>query len=107
MLAMIEDRDKARDIGTQYALLPADHSFFSTEGDYCSGNSSSQRWSLTSQSKEWLVSLAEESDVERVLLWVMSQYTGVPLGDPDFEPMALRRRKGIPLITLPEMFGME
>lgn len=107
VLAMIEDRDKARDIGTQYALLPADHSFFSTEGDYCSGNSSSQRWSLTSQSKEWLVSLAEESDVERVLLWVMSQYTGVPLGDPDFEPMALRRRKGIPLITLPEMFGME
>ncbi|RPV48980.1 hypothetical protein IPC790_07200 [Pseudomonas aeruginosa] len=106
-LSAINDPKRAIDIAVQFALLPLKHPFLDTAGEHCSGDSSSHRWSLPAPCKEWMDSLAEGDDVEPMLLWVMSKRTGVALGDPDFNPRELRRKKGMPLITIQEMFGME
>ena len=95
-LSMIDDSKKAIDIGVQFALLPREHPFLDTAGEDCSEDSFSNRWSLSAPCKDWMDSLAERDDVEPMLLWVMSKRTGVALGDPDFNPMELRRQKGIP-----------
>lgn len=106
-LSMIDDRDQARDISVRYALPPVDHPLFETGEDISSDEASFPRWPLTAQGRDWLASIADGTDVEPVLLWMMSRRTGIPLGATDFAPTALRRRKGIPLVTFSEMFGME
>jgi hypothetical protein len=96
-----------RKLAVQHGLLPADHPLFDGGADISTDKATLGRWPLSAKGREWLGLLAAGADVEAVLLWVMAQRTGVRLGEPDFEPWALRRRSTIPLTTFAEMFGME
>jgi hypothetical protein len=106
-LSMIDDRDCAQKLAVQHDLLPGDHPLFDNTADISTDKATFKRWPLSENGLEWLSSLADGTDVERVLLFVMAQRTGVPLGNPDFEPWALRRRATIPITTFAELFGME
>jgi len=106
-LAMMDDKAAARNLAVRHDLLPEDHPLWPDQPGESAEKSSLARWPLTSAGRAWLEALSKGHDVEAVLLWIMGHRTGLPLGEDDFDPMTLRRQKGVPLTTFAEMFGME
>ncbi|NIE63111.1 hypothetical protein [Burkholderia sp. Ax-1719] len=106
-LSMIDEREHARGLATRHRLLADDHPLFDDADDISTVGATLARWSLSAAGLKWLEMQATGNDVEAVLLWIMAQRVGLPLGAPDFEPSELRRQSPMPLISLAEMFGME
>jgi hypothetical protein len=106
-LSMIDDRGTARELAIKHGLLEASHPFLDDNGDVSRDDTELSRWPLSSSGHAWLSSLQGGADVESTLLWVMTMRTGLPLIDNEFNPRELRRKKGMPIMTFAEMFGME
>lgn len=106
-LSNIEDRDDAKALVSKHSLLPDDHPLFDDGEDICTASAQVARWALSPKARDWLASLRGRSDVEDTLLWIFGLRTGLPLGDAEFDPALLRRKKTIPILTLGEMSGIE
>jgi hypothetical protein len=106
-LCLIDNFSEVKRLAVNHGLLEASHPLFDDEEDISTDDATPPRWTISQAGYSWLQSLEGGGDVEAVLLWLMSRRTGLALGDPDFDPRALRREDSIPLMALSELFGME
>lgn len=100
-LSMIDDQGMARALAINHDLLVASHPLFDDSDDLSTDDAQLSRWALSSSCRTWLSSLQGEADVESTLLWMITLRTGLPLIDDTFEPWSLRRKKVMPIMTLP------